>query len=295
MEIRHLQTFKSIVEAGGFAKAALQLGYAQSTITAHIQALEFDLEGPLFDRLGKSIALTELGKSFLPYANEMLRLHKGAKELHQSSITKKGKITIGASESLTVYRLPMIIQSYKERYPDVHLSVRVGTCDELQHLVEIGDLDIALLLNLDFKKHPALEMEKMIDEHMSIIFSPNQLQPNSVLYSERTCPYRSLMDKFIAEQQMSPTSFHEFWSIEAIKQCVQCGLGMALVPEITIQNELREGKLAAKRLNEKHGKVATFLFYHKSRWVSPIVHYFIEEAKRYFEVEKQKTITDKIG
>ena len=61
MEIRHLQTFKAIVEAGGFAKAANQLGYAQSTITSHIQALEIELEGPLFDRLGKAIALTELG------------------------------------------------------------------------------------------------------------------------------------------------------------------------------------------------------------------------------------------
>ena len=288
MEIRHLQTFKAIVEAGGFAKAANQLGYAQSTITSHIQALEIELEGPLFDRLGKAIALTELGKSFLPYANEMLRLHKGAKELHQSSITKKGKITIGASESLTVYRLPTIIQAYKEKFPDVHLSVRMGTCEEIQHLVEIGDLDIALLLNLEFKKHPSLETIKMLDEHMSIISSPDHMQPNSILYSESNCPYRTIFDKFIEEEKITPTSFHEFWSIEAIKQCVQCGLGLALVPEITIQNELKDGRLSARRLDTKHGQVASFLFYHKSRWVSPIVHYFIEEATAYFKQEEEK-------
>ena len=288
MEIRHLQTFKAIVEEGGFAKAANLLGYAQSTITAHIQGLETELEGPLFDRLGKSIALTELGKSFLPYANEMIRLHKDAKVLHQSSATKKGKITIGASESLTVYRLPPIIQAYKEKFPDVHLSVRVGTCEELQHLVEIGDLDIALLLNLEFKNFPSVKMEKMLDEYMCVISSPNHVQPDSILYSESNCPYRTILDKYIDEEGITPTSHHEFWSIEAIKQCVQCGLGLALVPEITIQKELTEGRITAKRLNERNGKVSTFLFSHKSRWVSPIVHYFIEEAKAYFQLEKKR-------
>lgn len=61
MEIRHLQTFVTVVDKNGFTKAADHLGYAQSTITAHIQTLEDELGQPLFDRLGKKIKGRENG------------------------------------------------------------------------------------------------------------------------------------------------------------------------------------------------------------------------------------------
>ena len=69
MEIRHLITFKSIVDLGGFSKAAVHLGYAQSTVTTIIQALEQELGVPLFDRIGKKVQLTEVGGHFLTPAN----------------------------------------------------------------------------------------------------------------------------------------------------------------------------------------------------------------------------------
>ncbi|MGG3452226.1 LysR family transcriptional regulator [Domibacillus aminovorans] len=64
MEIRHLITFKAIVDMGGFTRAATYLGYAQSTVTAHIQALEQEMGAPLFDRIGKKVQLTEVGSQF---------------------------------------------------------------------------------------------------------------------------------------------------------------------------------------------------------------------------------------
>jgi len=76
MEIRHLQTFITIVELDGFTKAAEHLGYAQSTITAHIQILESEMGEVLFDRLGKKIVLTSVGKKLLPYAKQMLNIHE---------------------------------------------------------------------------------------------------------------------------------------------------------------------------------------------------------------------------
>lgn len=63
MEIRHLVTFITIVEHEGFTKAAEHLGYAQSTITLHIKALEEEINYPLFDRIGKRVILTETGKN----------------------------------------------------------------------------------------------------------------------------------------------------------------------------------------------------------------------------------------
>ncbi|WP_252312704.1 LysR family transcriptional regulator [Sinobaca sp. H24] len=64
MELRHLITFTTIVDTGGFKKAADELGYVQSSITAHIKELEKELGYPLFDRLGKSITMTQTGERF---------------------------------------------------------------------------------------------------------------------------------------------------------------------------------------------------------------------------------------
>lgn len=68
MELRHLNTFKVVVEVRGFTRAAEFLGYAQSSVTAQIQALEEEIGNPLFDRLGKKVVLTEAGRRLLPYA-----------------------------------------------------------------------------------------------------------------------------------------------------------------------------------------------------------------------------------
>lgn len=95
MEIRHLQTFMTIVELEGFTKAAEHLGYAQSTITSHIQILESELGEVLFDRLGKKIVLTNVGKDLVPYAKQMLQVYKDIKNITSDKNSVSGDLTIG--------------------------------------------------------------------------------------------------------------------------------------------------------------------------------------------------------
>jgi len=78
LELRHLKTFKVVADTGGFTRAAEALGYAQSTITSHIQALERELDRPLFDRLGKTVVLTSAGERLYEYAAQILRLSQAA-------------------------------------------------------------------------------------------------------------------------------------------------------------------------------------------------------------------------
>jgi len=124
MEMRHLQTFMTIVELYGFTKAAEYLGYAQSTITSHIQLLEEEIGSPLFDRLGKKIVLTSIGRELLPYAVEMLKIYKSVKNIciNQNSIA--GDLVIGAPESLTVYRMKQILSEYRKSFPQVNILLK---------------------------------------------------------------------------------------------------------------------------------------------------------------------------
>lgn len=101
MELRHLLTFIAVVEAGSFTKAAAALGYVQSSVTAQIQALETELGTALFDRFGKKTTLTDAGQKFLPYAQEISKLHALAKDAIRFNDEISGTLTISAPESLT--------------------------------------------------------------------------------------------------------------------------------------------------------------------------------------------------
>src|SRR5690625_2396626 len=121
MELRHLITLKTIVERGGFKKAAEHLGYAQSSVTTHIQELEAEVGKPLFDRLGRKVILTHYGERLLSYAIKIIDLHAQALNPDEEPT---GDLIIGISESLTIGRIPPILLEYKRSYPKVNLSLK---------------------------------------------------------------------------------------------------------------------------------------------------------------------------
>lgn len=146
MELRHLITFKTIVDKGGFNKAAEELGYAQSSITNHIKDLEEELNHPLFDRLGKKVHLTNFGKQFYPYAIKIITLYTEIKEKANQYDEPSGNLTIGASEALTSCRLPQILLEYKKKYPNVNLSITPIDYQNIQSELQKGNIDLALIL-----------------------------------------------------------------------------------------------------------------------------------------------------
>ena len=99
MELRHLFTFIAVVQEGNFTRAAEKLGYAQSSVTAQIQALEVELETPLFDRLGKKNILTDAGQRLLPFAHEITKLG-GSRGTSASVGSQNVVAAMGAIEKL---------------------------------------------------------------------------------------------------------------------------------------------------------------------------------------------------
>jgi len=146
MELKQLQTFKTLAEKLNFTRTAQLLNYAQSSITAQIQGLEIELGVPLFERLGKRVLLTAAGERLLPYANEILRLADEVQVTVPGDEIPNGTLTIGAIESLTTYRLSPILGEYRRRFPQVELVFRTGICVDLRKEVLNGRLDLAFTL-----------------------------------------------------------------------------------------------------------------------------------------------------
>ncbi|MCF6800179.1 LysR family transcriptional regulator [Priestia megaterium] len=268
MELRHLVTFKTIVEKDGFKRAADHLGYAQSSVTTHIKELERELGKPLFDRLGKKVVLTQYGHHFLPYAVKIIDLYSQALNTNDEPI---GNLVIGISESLTIDRIPPILIEYKRLYPKVSLSLKSIDNYDVTSYLQNGDIDLALILEKDDLSLPELFTENLKREKM-VLIRPNDVEDSStVLYTERSCSYKSVFEHYINYKQMDVKESLDFQSIEAIKQCVRSGLGISLVPYFSVKEELMTNKLSGEEVPPDHPAISTFLAYHKDKWLSPAI------------------------
>lgn len=156
MDIEQLQAFDRIVRDGSFSRAARALNIAQPTISARIQGLEQVVGGPLFVRGGRSIVLTELGESFLPYARRALAvLTEGIEAAQGMQTGMRGRVTVGTIQSLAGGFLASSIQRFHNAYPQVEFFVRTGHSDQVVEMLYDGLVKLGLIswpfFNLDLK------------------------------------------------------------------------------------------------------------------------------------------------
>ncbi|WP_079422054.1 LysR family transcriptional regulator [Clostridium oryzae] len=292
MEIRHLQTFITIVELDGFTKAAEHLGYAQSTITSHIQILESELGQALFDRLGKKIILTNVGKELVPYAKQMLHIYKEIKNITSEQNGVSGDLIIGAGESLTIYRLGKILKEYKKSFPNVNIIIKDSICSDLRSKLHSGELDIIFTIEPEITDTDLI-VKNLKDEGMVIIGAPDadleflvtnsegEVARDSIIFSEKGCSARIVFENYLREKKIRYVNPLEFSSIEAIKKCVMNGLGISFLPYYTVRNEIKEGSLKMIEVTEPFGKFRTQLAYHKNKSISLPMAKLIEITLKY--------------
>lgn len=298
MELRHLKTFIIVAESGGFTRAGEWLGYTQSTITNHIQSLEKEIGSPLFDRLGKKVILTEVGEHMLSYAKKILELSNEALESSQMNGKPSGTIRIGANESLMIYRLPVILYEFKKKYPQVHIILQPSESQGLHNELKSGKFDFALFTNPE-KLDVDIVTHSLVRETIVLvappghpltkqkIVTPADLEGEMLLLTEPGS-YRDLLEGWIKKEGVDCSRIH-FWSIEAIKQTVMCGLGLSYLPLITVKEEIERGKLVALPWIYSEDFVTTELAYHKNKWLTPAMKKLIEMIEKHAEKWRETT------
>jgi len=203
MELRQLATFSTLAHTLSFTRAATLLNYAQSSVTAQIQALEEELGTRLFNRLGRRVTLTDAGQRFLSYAERVLALVDEGRNAVSNAEEMAGTLTIGAPETLCTYRLPALLHAYRQRYPAVRLSYHPTPVADLRKRVSDGELDVAFVME-ELCASASLAAETLIAEPVVVVIaadhplaqltsvSPNDLRGVDVLLTEGGCSYRRL-------------------------------------------------------------------------------------------------------
>lgn len=287
MELRHLATFRLAATTLNFTRTALLLNYVQSNVTAQIQALEDELGVRLFDRLGKRVILTDAGQRFLRYADQILNLADEARSALSASDEPIGSLIIGAPETLCVYRLPALLRLCRLRYPQIRIQFRPRLAGDLRRQISEGLLDIAFVLDEPLQS-TSLIIRPLFIEPLLVIAAPEHpltraadvgprdLEGEEVLLTERGCSYRSLFERALAAVGVQPVTTLEFDSIEAIKQCVMAGMGISVLPEIAVKQEIEQGRISVLPWNIPDFQVVTQMVWHKEKWLSPALRSFIE-------------------
>lgn len=286
MELRQLQMFYAAAQTLNFTKAGLKIGYAQSNITAQIKQLEDELHIKLFERLGRGIQLTTEGKQFLQNTEKILQLCERAKEEFSPDVYR-GTINIGAAETLCVYRLPQLLTNYHKRYPLVEIRVHTESCEKLSELIRVNDIDVALVLT-DEITSPDLLVQTLHEESMAMVVSPlhhlankKKIKPldfsnEKFILTSPGCGYRPLLLAMLKKYHVQTGSIMELSSVGAIKECTICGLGISILPQIAIKDELARGKLVKLDWAGPSFAVKTQLIYHHEKWLTPALRAFLE-------------------
>lgn len=293
MEFRQLQSFLTITQAGTFAQAAEQLGYTQPTLTTHIQALEKELQVKLFDRLGHRIRLTREGEQFLSFAERILKLTQEAADAISPDKSSCGKLIIGASETFSVLRLPVLLKEFRQKYPSIAIELQFGDITKFHADLKNNVIDLAFIL-AGKNTYPDLTPEVLCAEPMSFIVSPDHhfarqsvfdladLTTEDFIVTQSGCAYREYIERLLEKNDIHPRSFMKVKNIEAIKQFVISGLGLAILPRVYIEKELRHNQLIELPWTGPDFGMYTQIIYHKDKWLSPTLLSFLELTRSKF-------------
>jgi LysR family hydrogen peroxide-inducible transcriptional activator len=145
MELNQLRYFCAVVRNGSFTRAAEQLGIAQPSLSQQIRALENGIGAPLFERLGRSVRLTEHGEALSVSALDILqRVAEAEASLANLQKGVRGRLRVGVIPTIMPYLIAPRVKSFLEQFPEVDLQFIEDTTSELIDQLKSGDLDVAV-------------------------------------------------------------------------------------------------------------------------------------------------------
>ena len=278
MDIKDLTIFHEVAKEGNISHAAQSLNYVQSNVTMRIKQLENELGAPLFYRNGKGVSLTSNGEILLTYTKQIIHLmEQSIKAVQNNGAQPKGTLKIGSTESTTAVRLPSILTSYYEMYPDVEFILETHSTEQLIQLVLERKLEGAFIAgNIHHSDLDSLlfQEEELVLVSKRPLFSFKDLGKMNILAFSKGCYYRNLLEKWLYEEGMYPKRVLEFGTIEAILACVKSGMGIAIMIKSLIQDH--EHSLALTPLPKNFSRVPTTFIVRKDTFYSGALRKFID-------------------
>ena len=250
MELHQLRYFCAVAETGSFSRAAEQSHVAQPSLSQQILKLEDELGARLFDRLGRSVRLTDLGKTFLPRARAVLRELEAAKgDVVERKDSVAGPLCVGVIPTIAPYFLPPRLSSFTRQFPQAQLTVVEEITPVLLDRLRASTVDVAILAlpirGHEFDTFPllterlfaALPRKHALASRRSLSLKDLRKEP-FLLLRDGHC-FRDTAVAACDRARLNPQIVFESGQFSSILSMVGTGMGVSIVPEMAIEKNPR--------------------------------------------------------
>lgn len=259
MDLRQLEMFQAIAEAGSFTKAGDRLHVSQSAISRQIKLLEEELGVQVLMRINKRVFLTETGQTLLKHCHRVFRdIEEAVLEVSANGQLNRGSLRIAGGMSVCTYLLPQLLKRYKTLYPNIKLTVSTGNSEPIIRQIRNNEIDLGFL-TLPVVAND-LQVVSILREEMVVVTSikhplsvqrqitPQDIAAAPLILFERGSNTRKVIDQFFLDQHLTPQIIMEMENVEIIKPLVEIGLGITIIPYQSIVREVQAGKLHFSRI-----------------------------------------------
>jgi DNA-binding transcriptional LysR family regulator len=289
MDLRQLEIFVKVAELGSFSKAAEALFLTQPTVSEHIRGLEEELGVRLLDRLGRGAAPTKAGELLLLYARRLHELQREARQaLDQFQGRMSGELAAAASTIPGEYILPALIGRFKEKYPDIVVSLLIGDSQRVVDWVLEGRVEVAVAGAQI--PHRALEYRELMPDELVVVVGAGhpwhgrkvvtleEVRAEPLIVRERGSGSRQALERALAEVNLDLSAFRvtgEMGSTQAIKQAVKAGVGISLISKRAVGEECQSGTLHCVKVKDLRFGRAFYAVVNTARTRSPLAEAFL--------------------
>src|SRR5205809_5920566 len=252
MEIHQLRYFVAVADEGSFSRAAAKVRVAQPSLSQQIRKLEAEIGQPLFDRLPRSVVLTEAGRCLLEYARKILAsIGDARRSVDELKGKIAGDVAVGAIPTIAPYVLPELVVTFQKHYPDVILHIVEDVTAGITRRIEVGELDVALASTC--QKSPTLRRESVATEPLlALVPEKNPLAKKDLVEFDDLKSQRFLLlhemhclsqqvNHLLESRRLRPEIALAGSQLSTIANMVAASIGVSIVPQMMVKHHATPG------------------------------------------------------
>jgi DNA-binding transcriptional LysR family regulator len=286
LNLHRLWIFMQVVEHQGFSAAAQKLYMSQPSVSNQVRRLEQSLRVTLIDRSGARTRPTAEGEVLAEYGKRVFLLAEEAvSAVQQVSGLASGRLLVGGTTTVGTYLLPPLLARYQQEHPGIICDIFVGNNEAVLERLLGGGIGIAVVAGTPTANQ--LVVETVLDERLVVVASPahplagsgdvhpRDLRASRFLLREPGSQTRELQEQVLGDWELADVPHGDVWGPEAVKQCVAAGLGVTLISEHAVVDDVRSGALVVLPVSPAPRSRPVNLVRRRDRLLSPTERAFM--------------------
>ena len=307
MEFSQLEAFLEAANRGSFRRAADALYLSQPSVSARVQTLESEVGVALFHRTARGVRLTDMGRTFLPFAQRSMEtLRRGREVLESVRQTSAGILNMATARVIGTYVLPGTLQKFQQLYPDANLHIKVGGSSDVLQMVVDEEVQLGLAR---FMQHPDVDALHLYDEEAVLVVHPghsftktrvaamSQVAQEPLIVYDPGDPgssYFQFINRVCRDAGVTAKVEMNLDSVEAAKNMVRLGLGVSFLPRSAVRREVEFGSLTLINLAEVPPVLLpTYLLLRRGQEIGPTARSFLKLLQETYNVEIPVLLEDR--